>query len=161
MKFFINDLDISEWKDDASDGFWFGVGFGHKDTHADFIMCEYFHRIPSKEEDYFCYDRFWDGHEFYDDDTDTHGAFIIDQKRRFFNSNKGLNLEITFVKNFKNKFGSHDFTIIDGSEVELILLYGDMFLGEPYFKKSHYKRIEQTIQLENLQEVMDREMGDL
>ena len=64
--------------------------------------------------DVFCYDRYWDGNEFYEDDTQQDGAFLVYDKRDISADNKKLTVQMNMVKNFKNNIGSHDYEIKDG-----------------------------------------------
>ena len=61
---------------------------------------------------------------------------------------------MNLIKNYKNKLGSHDYEIKDGQELEIIFIYGFMDGGSPNFRKNHYKRVEQTIQLGSIEEAM-------
>jgi hypothetical protein len=105
-----------------------GIGFGHDKiaTHSDFVMCEFHHEADPEDHDVKCYDRFWDGNEFYEDDTLMDGAFkMYDHKKH--NKDGSIDLSITVAKFYKSKLGSHDYEIHDGMDLELIWLTGDIF----------------------------------
>ena len=73
VSFNLNDVDVSHWKGDGEDGVWIALGFGHAhegEKHYDMVMCEFkYAGTDGRREQIRCYDRYWDGEEFYKDDT--------------------------------------------------------------------------------------------
>lgn len=60
-----------------------------------------------------CYDRYWDGEEFYEDDTMMDGAFKMYDNRRI-DEDGMLDLSITIAKKYKSRIGSHNYELEDG-----------------------------------------------
>ena len=79
------------------------------DKHFDMAMCEYHYKGFGASNDVECYDRYWDGHEFYKDDTYEDSAYKMTSATQFHDNL--LSLDIALAKNYKSSLGSNDYEI--------------------------------------------------
>lgn len=124
-------------------------------------MCEYIHNDnkPWKPANIQCYDRHWDGKEFFEDDTYQDSAFTHNEYHEEIDGK--LYLRFDLIKRFETFLGSLDDYIRDGENLQVTWLHGDMDEGIPEFKIKKYKKGTTYLQLDKIADELAKYADDL